>query len=422
VETAFLSPGFARLKDMSILAFLRDNARWLTVGVLLTFLSSFGQTYFISVFAGEIRAGFGLSHGEWGGIYTLGTTASALLMVWAGGLTDLFRVRVLAPVVLSLMVLACLAMALNPVWWLLPVIVFALRFTGQGMMSHLAVIAMARWFAANRGKALSIATLGNAIGESLMPLVFVSLLLIYDWRTLWVVAAVAAFIGIPLLLLLLRRERTPQSWAQSTQSLGMGGRQWTRGQTLRHYLFWFMIPALLGPSAFNTAFFFHQVHIAEVKSVSHLELVAMFPIYTAVGIGSMVLSGFLIDRLGTSRVLPFIQLPMIAAFALFAVSDGPLLLLAGFVMLALTTGANSIVPNAFWAEFYGSAHMGSIKAMAAAIMVLGSAIGPGITGLAIDLGLGIETQFWLIAGYFAFASAMMTIGVRRARPLLALPL
>jgi hypothetical protein len=62
---------------MPILAFLLDNARWLTVGVLLTFLSSFGQTYFISVFAGEIRAGFGLSHGEWGGIYTLGTTASA---------------------------------------------------------------------------------------------------------------------------------------------------------------------------------------------------------------------------------------------------------------------------------------------------------------------------------------------------------
>ncbi|MBE0453422.1 MAG: MFS transporter [Roseovarius sp.] len=407
---------------MVILAFLRDNARWLTVGVLLTFLSSFGQTYFISIFAGEIRAGFGLSHGEWGGIYTLGTTASALLMVWAGGLTDLFRVRVLAPVVLLCMVLACLAMALNPVWWLLPVIVFALRFTGQGMMSHLAVIAMARWFVATRGKALSVATLGNAIGESLLPLIFVALLITYDWRTLWVVAAIAAFVGIPLLLLLLRRERTPQSWAQTSQSLGMRGRHWTRGQALRHFLFWFMIPALLGPSAFNTAFFFHQVYVAEIKDVSHIELVAMFPVYTVVGIIAMIVAGLLIDRLGTSRVLPFIQLPMIAAFLLFAVSDGPGLLLAGFVMLALTTGANSVVPNAFWAEFYGSANMGKIKAMAAAIMVFGTALGPGITGLAIDLGVGIETQFVIIAAYFAFSSLMMSIGVVRARPELSLPL
>jgi len=277
---------------------------------------------------------------------------------------------------------------------------------------------MARWFVASRGKALSVATLGNALGEAILPLTFASLLIAHDWRSLWVVAAMFAVLGIPFLLLLLRRERTPQSWARTSQSLGMEGRHWTRRQTLGHFLFWFMVPALLGPSAFNTAFFFHQVHIAEIKQVSHVELVAMFPLYTAVSIGAMVAAGLALDRLGTPRVLPFIQIPMIAAFLFFAASEGPLMLIAGFVMLALTTGANSVVPNAFWAEFYGSANMGSIKAMAAAIMVLGSAIGPGITGLAIDLGLGIETQFVLIAGYFAFATVMMMIGVARARPAL----
>ncbi|HAW46248.1 MAG TPA: MFS transporter, partial [Roseovarius sp.] len=296
---------------MPILAFLRDNAPWLTAGVLLTFLSSFGQTYFISVFAGEIRGVFDLSHGQWGGIYSLGTTASALAMVWAGGLTDLFRVRVLAPIVLVAMMLACLAMALNPVWWLLPVVVFALRFTGQGMMSHLAVVAMARWFVASRGKALSVATLGNALGEAILPLTFASLLIAHDWRSLWIVASAIAILGVPFLLLLLRRERTPQSWAQSSQSLGMDGRHWTRGEALGHFLFWFMVPALLGPSAFNTAFFFHQVHIAEVKQVSHVELVAMFPLYTAISIGAMVTAGLMLDRLGTPRVLPFIQIPMV---------------------------------------------------------------------------------------------------------------
>lgn len=405
---------------MSILVFLRDNAPWLAAGVLLTFLSSFGQTYFISIFAGEIRGVFALSHGEWGAIYTAGTATSALAMVWAGGLTDRFRVRVLAPLVLVLMTGACLSMAFNPVWWLLPVVIFALRFTGQGMMSHLAVVAMARWFIASRGRALSIATLGNAVGESLLPLIFVSLLMVHDWRMLWVVAATVAVLGMPVLMMLLRRERTPQSWAQTSQSLGMGGQHWTRAQALRHFLFWFMVPALLGPASFNTAFFFHQVHIAEVKQVTHVEFVAMFPIYTVVVIGSMFLSGFALDRLGTGRVLPFIQLPMIVGFLIFSVSDGPLLLLAGFVFLAMTTGANSIVPNAFWAEFYGTANIGRIKAMAAAIMVFGTAMGPGITGLALDMGLGIETQFALIAGYFVFSTVMMAIGVSRARPALSL--
>ena len=74
-------------------AFLRDNAPFLATGALLSFLSSFGQTFFISVFAGEIRAEFGLSNGDWGLIYMAGTGASALAMVFAGGLADRFRVR-----------------------------------------------------------------------------------------------------------------------------------------------------------------------------------------------------------------------------------------------------------------------------------------------------------------------------------------
>lgn len=405
--------------EMPILSFLRENAPWLSAGVLLTFLSSFGQTFFISVFAGEIREAFGLTHGQWGGIYTLGTGASAALMVWAGSLTDRFRVRALGPLVLVFLCLACLAMALNPVWWLLPLVIFALRFGGQGMLSHIAVVAMSRWFIATRGKALSVATLGFAAGEAILPLIFVALMIHYDWRLLWGLAAIIAACGIPALMLLLQRERTPQSMAHLSQSSGMSGLHWTRAQTLRHYLFWFMIPALLGPAAFNTAFFFHQVHFADIKGIAHVELVAMFPFYTGVSIAAMVGSGWALDKLGTARLIPFFQLPMVLAFALFAMADGTALAFAGFFFLALTTGMNTTLPNAFWAEFYGTRHLGAIKAMAAAVMVLGSALGPGVTGLGIDLGLGLEAQYLGVAAYFLLASALMTIGILRARPALA---
>jgi MFS family permease len=401
--------------DGTLAAWLRGNAPWLTAGALLTLMSSFGQTFFISVFAGEIRGAFGLSHGQWGGIYSLGTTASAVIMVWAGGLTDRFRVRVLGPAVLGGLALACLLMAVNPVAWALPVVILLLRFFGQGMSSHLAVVAMARWFVATRGRALSVATLGFALGEAVLPLAFVALMTVAPWRSLWVLAAVVALVTIPVLMRLLRHERTPQSMAGRSTATGMEGRHWTRAQALRHPLFWFMVPAILGPAAFNTAFFFQQVHFAEVKGWSHMELVAMFPFYTLVGIGAMVLSGWALDRLGTARLMPFYQVPMVAAFVLFAYAAGPAMALAGLFFLALTTGANSTLPNAFWAEFYGTAHIGSIKAMAAAVMVFGSAIGPGITGVLIDAGIGIETQYIGVAGYFLFSTAMISIGISRAR-------
>ena len=62
---------------MRFSSFLRANAPFLFAGFLLSFLSGFGQTYFISVFAAEIRALNGLTHGEWGGLYAACTVASA---------------------------------------------------------------------------------------------------------------------------------------------------------------------------------------------------------------------------------------------------------------------------------------------------------------------------------------------------------
>lgn len=404
---------------MQIPGFVKDNAPWLLAGAMLAFLSGFGQTYFISVFAGEIRADYGLSHGQWGGVYTLGTSLSALVMIWVGGLTDLFRARALGSAVLAMLALACISMSYANASWMLVGVIFFLRLLGQGMLSHIAVVSVSRWFVATRGKALMCAGLGYAVGEATLPLAFVSGLQVMGWRQLWLVAAAILILAIPLLRALLTHERTPQSMADSSSSLGMEGRHWTRVQGLKHWLFWFMVPALLGPAAFVTAFFFHQVHFANVKNMEHIQLVALFPVFTTVSVISMIVSGYLLDRWGTARLIPWCQLPIAAAFFVFGIAQSPVAVAVGLVLMGMTIGANTTLPNAFWAEFYGTRHMGAIKAMAAAVMVLGSALGPGLTGVLIDLKIGIETQYMCVTAFFLATSALMIIGVGRARPLLA---
>lgn len=393
--------------------FLRENASWLSAGMLLTGLSSFGQTFFIALFAADIQQAFNLSHGQWGGMYTIGTTASALVMVWAGRQADIFRVRTLGALSLSALALACLFMAFNPWVILLPVVIFALRFTGQGMMSHIAAVAMARWFVATRGRALSISALGFSIGQAVFPIAVVAALAYLDWHLIWVICAGVAALGVPVLLHLLKTERTPASIAKQTEALGMQGRHWARAEVLRHPLFWFMVPALIGPSAFNTAFFFHQVHFAEVIGITSMQFVAYLPLYTGITIASMLISGALLDKFGTPRLLPFHQVPMIFAFLIFTSSSGALGL--GFVLLALCAGAQATLVPAFWAEFYGTAYIGAIKAMATAVMVFGSAIGPGLTGALIDFGIGIETQYFWIAIYFGLTTLSMWMGIVLAR-------
>ncbi len=394
--------------------YLRKNATWLGAGVLLTFMSSFGQTFFISIFSGEIRAAFGLSHGAWGGLYSLGTTVSAVVMIWAGGLTDIFRVRVLGPAVLVGLALATVAMAMNTWLVLLPVVVFLLRLFGQGMSTHLALVAMARWFTATRGKALAIASVGFSVGEALLPVTFVAAMALLDWRWLWVIAAGVTLLGIPILLRLLRQERTPQSLSSEYSATGMEDRHWTRKEAIFHPLFWFMAPALLGPSAFITAFFFHQVHLADTKGWQHIELVALFPIFTSVSLLSMFAAGWALDKWGTARIMPFYQLPMAVGFGIVGLTSSIGGATLALMFLALTVGANSTLPSAFWAEFYGTRHIGAIKAMATAVMVLGSAIGPGLTGVLIDLGMPLDIQFLWIGGFFVLVCVLTRIGIARA--------
>ena len=395
--------------------FIINNLRWLTAGALLTFLSSFGQTYFISIFSGEIRNTFDLSHGDWGLIYGFGTFASAIVMIWAGGLTDIMRVRKLGPIVLCALSASCLFMAFNPLVALLPVVIFCLRLSGQGMSTHIAAVAMSRWFVSNRGKALSISNLGFSFGEALIPLFLVSALIYFSWQKIWILAALVTLLSIPILIWLLRQERSPQSIDADDQSLGMNKLHWTRKQTISHPLFWFMMPAVIGQSAFNTAFFFQQVHFSEIKGWEHLNLVSMFPVYTGVAICMMILSGMLLDKLGTSKLIPYFQLPMIIAFILFAFGETLYSALLGFIFLGITSGANTTLPNAFWAEFFGTKHLGSIKAAAAAAMVLGSAIGPALTGILLDFDISLNFQYVGISIFFVLSSLFMWVGISRTK-------
>lgn len=404
---------------MSLLAFARNNARWLAAGALLAFMSSFGQTFFISIFSDHIRNEFELTHGMWGGIYSVGTAASALVMLWAGTLTDIFRTRAIGAIVLLLLGLACLAMATVPNVAILVFVIFTLRLFGQGMSSHLSVVAMSRWFVAERGRALSISTLGFSIGETFLPISFVFLMSIYSWRIMWIVSFCILIMAVPILLRLLMKERTPHSMAKFSFSVGMKNRHWSRKDLLKHPLFWLMIPALLGPSAFSTAFFFQQAHFAEIKGWEHLQLVSYFPIYAILSVVVMFTSGIALDRFGTARLLPFYQLPMVFAFACFSLAQTPAIIALGLALLAVTSGANATLPNAFWAEFYGTKHLGAIKSLAAAIMVLGSAIGPGLTGILIDYGVGLDRQYLWVSMFFLISTGSMIVGVFRARSDLA---
>jgi MFS family permease len=397
-----------------MVTFVLQNAKFLIAGMLLTLNSSFGQTFFISIFAAQIMADFALTDGEWGLLYTIGTTASAIVMFWAGALTDFFRARTLAWFVMPGLAGACFAMAQNTSAIGLVAVVFFLRVLGQGMIFQLATVSMARWFASRRGAALSISGMGFWLGQAILPPLFAFLLLRADWQTLWLVAACIVLVSFPVVLWLLKLERTPQSLAQETQSVGMEGRHWTRNDVLRSRFFWMLVPLLIGLPAWGTALLFQQVHIAEVKGWLLVDYLALIPMMTVVAVAVTLGTGAAVDRFGSGLLLQLFPMSWIAGFVLLSFASTLSAAALAFAVFGIATGMQATLITAFWAEYFGTRHLGSIKAASASMMVLGSAIGPGVSGLLIDLGFTFPDQMLGVALWFAVSMAFVVFAVRSA--------
>ena len=398
--------------------FYIHNSQWPLACSLLMFSTGFGQTFFISLFASEFRNHFNISHSIWGAIYATGTLSSAGLMLALGGLADNLKARPLTLSVMLFFAFSAFLMCVANSVWLLPLIIFGLRFCGQGMLSHLAMVFAGRWFSKNRGRTVGIASLGLSLSEAVLPYTFVFLTSILGWRGSWgVVTLLILLLALPMSKLLVN-ERNPQSSGDGTKQkqTGMLNRHWKRSEVLKNWVFWLALPALLVQPIFSTTFFFQQVYYTEIKQWPLELFVALIPIYTIASIIGLMVGSLIIDKYRTSMLLPVYLLPMAIGFVIASYANT--LFQAGICLgfLGIMQGLGATVSGAFWPEYFGTRHLGSVRSLAMSLMVFATALGPLTSGLLIDIGFGLETQYALMAGLTiiaCFGMLMVSIGTRK---------
>lgn len=403
--------------------FIGANARLLGFGVLLCLASSFGQTFFISLFSAEIRAEFGLSDGEFGAVYSAGTLVSAFVLLWTGQLIDRIDLRVYIVAVFAGLALAAVLMSLSQSIALLIFIVFLLRQCGQGLPGHTAMTAMGRYFDVGRGKALSIAALGFPVGEALLPLAVVAAVAFVGWRESWLgIAVILTLIVVPLALILLGDQKARHGAylkrleGEEKDAVGGSGRSersWTRAEVLRDPRFYLALPGLLAPSFIFTGLFFHQILIiVDIQGWSKTALAASYPAYAVTTVAASLLAGIAIDRFGAARLLPWFLWPQMLAVVVLIAGDDPVLLIPYMVLTGAGTGITHTLISAFWPEIYGKRHLGAIRAMATALMVFSSAASPVAMGVLFDLGLSLSAVGWMLIGYAGLGIVLCTVAAR----------
>ncbi len=403
-----------------MLEFLRHNFRWIAGGFLLTFFSSFGQTFYISASVAEWQANFGLSHGEFGRLYMFATLGSALCLPFAGRLVDRLPEHRMIAVVIPVLAGASVMAAYAPSISLLILAIFLLRLFGQGMMTHIALTATGRWFDAQRGRAVSLVVLGHQGGEATLPLTFAAITLALGYKSAWLAgAALLIFVGLPCAYWAYRQPRTPQHHTAHDEVKTPKVRSWTRREVLRDPVFFVLLTGVLAPPFIGTTIFYHQDYLTTLRDwPPHYYSLSL----TVMALTTMVfalLAGALIDRFRATAVLPFFLLPLGAACFALAFEGPSESIFFVMVLLGISYGFSSTLAGAVWPETYGTANLGAIRALVVAAAVFATAIGPGLTGTLIDQGIELPVQLnWLglycIAASLAMALAAMALRRRRA--------
>lgn len=397
---------------MTFIRFMIDNARWLAGGFLLTLFSAFGQTYFISLSAGDIHAEYDLTDGEFGLIYMVATLASAASLPWVGRMVDRFSPFRVTLIIIPLLAAGSVAMALSHHLVVLVGVIYMLRLFGQGMMTQNALTATARWFAANRGRAISLVALGQNAGEAIFPFIFVMVAGMIGWRMSWVAGAVLLLLfALPVIAGLYRQERKPQ--ASDSEPKATAPREWTRGEVLRDPIFWLVLTGTLAPPFIGTTIFFHQVYLVELRGWSREAFAASFALMSAMTIVCALISGALIDRFSAVRMLPSFLLPLAAACIVLAISPAPWAPFVFMSLLGISYGFSSTLFGALWPEIYGTRYLGAIRSLIVAFMVLSTAVGPGLTGMLIDLDVSYPAQIFVMGVYCLVTSFILFFASRR---------
>ncbi|MCR9078391.1 MAG: MFS transporter [Hyphomonadaceae bacterium] len=390
-----------------MISFLRDNARWISGGFLLTFFSSFGQTFFIGLSGEELRDKFDLTDGEFGGIYMIATIGSALTLPFLGRVLDHMPGWKVARFVIPSLALACLAIAFAPSLILLVAAIFALRLFGQGMMTHTAYTEIGRWYVANRGRATSLIVPGHQTGEALLPISFTIVAVTLGWQAGWMIGAgLLVVFALPMVLHLWREERAPQSSDPALASARLGP-DMTVAQVASDPIFYALLTGVLAPPFIGTTIFFHQDYLIELRGYNALAFAAAFPIMAITTVTFSLVSGALIDRFGAIRLLPFFLIPLcLASLAVGLLT--PLWGIYAFMFLVgLSYGFTATLLGALWPEVYGVRNLGSVRSIAVAASVAATAIGPGLTGYLIDRGTSLPTQMIYLSAWCAGACVVL---------------
>ena len=380
-------------------------------GFIFTFFSSFGQSFFLGLFNSSIRDALSITQGQFGSIYASATLLSSFLFIWVGKKIDDINIFKFAFLVTLILSFSCYFFSKISSISFLFIAIFFMRFSGQGLMSHTATTTISRYFTKSRGKALSTSWFGLSTAEFILPVLIVYMLTITSWQNIWIYISILVLIFLPITSFFLIRKLDFNSREETNQKELRNIKQWKRIEVLKDYRFYIICLNMLAMPWIATGVFVFQSFITESKEWGVFTIAQSFMVYSTLSVLTLIISGFLIDKFTSRKLLIFMNLPLLLSVLVLIFLDS---LYSAYIFLGLigiSNGLANVLGSSTWAEIYGVKFIGSIKALTTSLMVFSTAFGTALFGFLIDIGFHIE-QIAMVSFIYISISIILLFFIR----------
>lgn len=365
-------------------------------GIIMTALSSFGQTFLLALYVPFLMDEFTLSNGLISTFYGVATIVSAAMLPKVGKLIDTIPLKTFTLGTTGLFVLSLLFLSASQAWWYIPVAFFGLRLAGQGLYSHIAITSMSRYFDVNRGKAISLASLGHPLGQAILPALILILIGIVGWReSLWLNAGLVSFVVILFTIFVLKSEHLKPETDELSQDDVTENKviKVRQRDIMRSKEFWLLAPNIFFIPFAITGLFFYQFAIVEFKGWSQGIIAGGLTSFALASAFSILTAGPMIDKYSARTFFPFYLIPYFVAIMVIWLVPNTWGMYVYMVMMGLSVGFGSATVAALQVEFFGKKYIGTVRSLFTSVMVLSSAVGPALFGIILDAGWGFQTVF-----------------------------
>ncbi|MDB4189121.1 MFS transporter [Candidatus Pelagibacter sp.] len=389
------------------------NFKVILFGFIFTFFSSFGQSFFLGLFNSSIRDALSITHGQFGSIYASATLLSSFILVWVGKKIDDFNILKFASYVIALLAISCFLFSKISSVAFLFLSIFLMRLSGQGLMSHTATTTISRFFEKTRGRALSTTWLGLSLAEFILPLLIIFLLTFVDWRNIWIVISIFVIVVLPIITFSLVKNIK----LDSRETINLNDvktkeiKQWKRSEVLKDYRFYIICLTMLAMPSIATGTFVYQSFIVSSKNWGPYVIAQSFMVYSVLSVITLFLSGFLIDKFTSRKLLIYMNIPLLVATFVLYYFNSPFSSFVFLGLIGVSNGLSNVLGSATWAEIYGVKYIGSIKALTTAFMVFSTAFGTALFGILIDNSFSIE-QIALVSGSYVLIAISLLFLVK----------